>query len=67
MPFYIVICLQEANRISKAGDFVIISSKTRKQILNQADALNRLRTIIYDVSKLPKEKTPEELELEENR
>jgi len=58
---------REANRITKNGDFVITSSKTRKQLLNQADALNRLRTIIYDASKLPKEKSPEELELEETR
>ena len=59
--------MQEANRITKHGDFIVTSDKTRKQILNQGDCLNRLRTMIFDASVLPKEPTPEELELAAKR
>ncbi|XP_067933098.1 la-related protein 7-like [Watersipora subatra] len=58
---------KEANRITKHGELIVTSDKTRKQILNQGDCLNRLRTMIFDASVLPKEPTPEELALAEKR
>jgi len=46
---------------------ILTSDKTRKQIVNQADCLNRLRTLIFDASKLPKETSPEEIALAAKR
>lgn len=63
----ILIYCQEKNRITKHGELVITSDKTRKQILNQADCLNRIRTLIFDASKKPKEPTAEELAAKERR
>ena len=63
--FFLVI--QERNRVTKDGYLIITSEKTRKQILNQADCLNRLRAMIFDASKKLREPTPEELELAAKR
>lgn len=35
------------NQINKDGYFIIRSEKTRLQLLNQADAITKLRDIIY--------------------
>ena len=40
--------LQEADNVSKDGYYVIKSNKTRLQLLNQADCLDRIRTMIFD-------------------
>ncbi|KAF6041234.1 hypothetical protein EB796_000465 [Bugula neritina] len=58
---------RESNRITKHGEMILTSDKTRKQIVNQADCLNRLRTLIFDASKLPKETSPEEIALAAKR
>ncbi|XP_045212282.2 peptidyl-tRNA hydrolase ICT1, mitochondrial-like [Mercenaria mercenaria] len=51
---------QQQNRVTKDGDFVVRSEKTRKQILNQADCLDKIRHMIFQASVLPKELTPEQ-------
>jgi len=40
--------LQEADNISKDGYFIIRSDKTRLRMLNQADCLDRIRTMIFN-------------------
>ncbi|RUS71638.1 hypothetical protein EGW08_020600 [Elysia chlorotica] len=58
---------QEHGRVTKEGYLVVRSDMTRKQMLNQADCLNKLRNMIYKASELPKEPTAEEVELKEKR
>ena len=58
---------QEHGRVTKEGFFVVRSDMTRKQMLNQADCLNKLRNMIYRASELPKEPTSEDIELKEKR
>ncbi|KAK3801947.1 hypothetical protein RRG08_064541 [Elysia crispata] len=58
---------QEHGRVTKDGFFVVRSDMTRKQMLNQADCLNKLRNMIYKASELPREPTTEEMELKEKR
>ncbi|VDM01118.1 unnamed protein product, partial [Schistocephalus solidus] len=41
-----VILEKEANRISKDGFLIMQSDKTRQQLLNQADCLERLRRMV---------------------
>jgi len=40
--------MQETGRITKDGFLVVNSEKTSRQMLNQADCLDQLRTIIYN-------------------
>lgn len=58
---------QQPNRVTKNGDFVVTSEKTRKQILNQADCLDKIRNMIFQASVLPKELTPEQKALIKKR
>ena len=58
---------QQPNRVTKDGDLIMASEKTRKQILNQADCLEKIRHIIFQASTLPKELTPEQKELIKKR
>ncbi|GFR60534.1 peptidyl-tRNA hydrolase ICT1, mitochondrial-like [Elysia marginata] len=58
---------QEHGRVTKEGYFVVRSDMTRKQMLNQADCLNKLRNMIYKASELPQELTSEEIDLKEKR
>ncbi|RTG82417.1 peptidyl-tRNA hydrolase ICT1 [Schistosoma bovis] len=60
---------REANRINKENYFIITSDHTRKQILNQADCLERIRRIIREcVNSLNKpEPSPETLEAIQSR
>lgn len=48
--------------MTKDGYMVVSSEKTRKQLLNQADCLAKLRTLIWESSVKPHEPTSEELE-----
>ena len=41
-------CEQEADRITKDGYLLIKSDKTRLRMMNQADCLDRIRTMIFD-------------------
>ncbi|XP_076170329.1 large ribosomal subunit protein mL62 [Ptiloglossa arizonensis] len=50
-------------KINKEGYFVIKSELTRSQHLNLADALRKLRTIIWDSIKPPPETSPETKEM----
>lgn len=50
---------KEKSRINKDGYFVTTSDKTRKQVLNQADCLDKIRTSIYAVSKVREGPTEE--------
>lgn len=47
--------------MTKDGYMVVSSEKTRKQILNQADCLAKLRMLIWESSVKPHEPTAEEL------
>ncbi|KAK3608743.1 hypothetical protein CHS0354_027701 [Potamilus streckersoni] len=52
----------EHGKINKEGELIITSDKTRKQLLNQADCMDKIRTIIFKASIKPKEPTQETLE-----
>ncbi|WAQ96456.1 ICT1-like protein [Mya arenaria] len=54
---------EQQNRVTKNGELIVTSEKTRKQILNQADCLDKIRHMIFQASRKPKELTPYELEL----
>lgn len=49
----------EKGRITKDGDLVVTSEKTRTQMLNQADCLDKVREMIYNSAKKPVEMTEE--------
>jgi len=59
----------QKHRINKREEFVITSEKTRSQLLNQADCLDRIRHYIREseVRATPKEIDPEEEELKKKR
>ncbi|XP_012165454.1 peptidyl-tRNA hydrolase ICT1, mitochondrial [Bombus terrestris] len=54
---------QYKNKLSKEGYLIIKSELTRSQQLNLADALRKLREIIWKVAKPPSEIPPETLEM----
>ncbi|XP_059166087.1 large ribosomal subunit protein mL62-like [Physella acuta] len=58
---------QESGRLTKDGFLVVQSDMTRKQMLNQADCLNKIRKMIYGAAVEPREPTKEEIELREER
>ncbi|KAK4468087.1 hypothetical protein MN116_008258 [Schistosoma mekongi] len=60
---------REANRINKENYFIITSDHTRKQILNQADCLERIRRIVRECenSLFKPEPNPETLEAIQRR
>ncbi|CAL1530823.1 unnamed protein product [Lymnaea stagnalis] len=58
---------QEQGRITKDGFFVVRSDLTRKQMLNQADCMNKIRNMIYSASVLPHQPTKEEVKIHEER
>jgi len=59
----------QKHRINKRNEFVISSEKTRTQLLNQADCLDRIRHYIREseVKATPKEVDPEEEELKKKK
>ncbi|CAE1171147.1 ICT1 [Acanthosepion pharaonis] len=57
----------EKGRINKNGYMFINSDRTRKQLLNQADCLQKLRTIIFNASYQPQEPTVEEKKFHSER
>lgn len=58
----------QKHRINKSGDFVITSEKTRTQLLNQADCMDKIRHYIREaeIQATPKEPTQEMVEKKEN-
>lgn len=42
------------NRINKEGYLIVRSEKTRKMMLNQADCMEQIRSMIYQASFKPK-------------
>ena len=46
--YFSLCCVQEADHISKDGYLIMKSNKTRLQLMNQADCLDRIRTMIFD-------------------
>ena len=54
-------------RITKAGYLVVNSDKTRVQLMNQADCLDKLRCIIRAADKKPYEPSEEDVALLEKR
>jgi len=61
--------ISQKHRINKRNEFVITSEKTRTQLLNQADCLDRIRHYIREAEAeaTPKEIDPEEEALAEKR
>jgi len=51
--------LQEKNRINKNGELYLTSMKTRSQLKNLEDAIQKLERIIEEASYVPPETTPE--------
>lgn len=58
---------QEKNRINKDGYLILQSEKTRKQILNQADCLDKLRSIVRTACKKEKVPSAEDIQLMNQR
>ncbi|KAH9504013.1 Peptidyl-tRNA hydrolase ICT1, mitochondrial [Bulinus truncatus] len=58
---------QEHGRVNKEGYLVVRSDMTRKQLINQADCMNKIRQMIYAASVVPKQATKEEIELHKKR
>ncbi|KAL3314117.1 Peptidyl-tRNA hydrolase ict1, mitochondrial [Cichlidogyrus casuarinus] len=50
-----LIAKKEAGRINKDGELIVSSDKTRQQILNKADCLERIRQIIRAAEAKPRE------------
>jgi len=48
--FFCCCCVQEADRISKDGYLIMKSDKTRLRLMNQADCMDRIRSMIFDVT-----------------
>ena len=55
------------NRINKDGYLIVTSERTRKQILNQADALDKIRSMVFKAAIKPRELTAEEIQLKDKR
>ena len=51
---------KHVNRLTKDGYFVVKSEKTRKALLNQADCLERIRSVIFEASQKPRGLSEEE-------
>ncbi|KAK2151404.1 hypothetical protein LSH36_364g01062 [Paralvinella palmiformis] len=62
-----ILLQNEQTRITKDGFLVVRSEKTRKQMLNQADCLEKIRSMIWRASILPREPTEEEIAIMEKR
>ncbi|XP_074648722.1 large ribosomal subunit protein mL62-like [Tubulanus polymorphus] len=58
---------KERNRINKDGFLILSSDRTRKQILNQADCLDKLRNMIRTASIKPAETSEDDLALKRKR
>ncbi|KAK6187738.1 hypothetical protein SNE40_005695 [Patella caerulea] len=58
---------KEQNNINKEGFLIITSDRSRKQMLNQADCLDKLRTMIFNSCQKPYEPTEEEIRIKNKR
>ncbi|XP_046577703.1 peptidyl-tRNA hydrolase ICT1, mitochondrial-like [Haliotis rubra] len=58
---------KEAGRITKGGYLVVTSDATRKQMLNQADCMEKIRTVIFGAGELPRELTEQERTVRDRR
>ena len=64
----LILLKQEAGRITKDGYLVVTSEKTRRQLLNQADCMDRIRTMIFEAANdKPFVPTPEQLAVIQSR
>ncbi|XP_033745305.1 peptidyl-tRNA hydrolase ICT1, mitochondrial-like isoform X2 [Pecten maximus] len=52
---------QQKYHINKEGYLMVSSEKTRKQVLNKADCMDQIRSMIYKGAVKPKEQSPQEL------
>ncbi|XP_070187009.1 large ribosomal subunit protein mL62-like isoform X2 [Littorina saxatilis] len=57
----------EHNRVTKEGYLVLTSDKTRKQMLNQADVMDKLRSIVFKAAAKPRGLTDQEIQLRDKR
>ncbi|PVD38678.1 hypothetical protein C0Q70_01298 [Pomacea canaliculata] len=57
----------ESNKITKDGYLVVSSERTRIQLLNQADCMDKLRTMIFRAAIRPRGLTQEEIQLRDKR
>lgn len=58
---------QERNKISKDGYYITTSDKTRKQLMNQADALEKIRFAVRQAATMNSEPTEQDLEVLKKR
>jgi len=49
------------NRINKDGFLIVKSEKTRKNLLNQADCMDQIRSMIFDAAQVKKEISSDDL------
>ncbi|XP_072043011.1 large ribosomal subunit protein mL62-like [Amphiura filiformis] len=54
---------KKQTKINKAGELVFSSDRTRSQITNFADCLQKIRDTVVEVTKKPKEPTQEDLQV----
>ncbi|KAK7500989.1 hypothetical protein BaRGS_00007869 [Batillaria attramentaria] len=57
----------QKTRITKDGYLVVTSDRTRKQMLNQADCMDKIRTMVFKAAEKPRGLTEEETELRDKR
>lgn len=62
IPNTLTNCLQNVNKLTKDGYLVIRSEKTRSQQLNLADAMERLRSLIWKAAEPEPKKSEETIE-----
>ena len=55
--------IQEQSRINKEGFMIVTSEKTRKQVMNQADVLSKIRKMIFDAGVVSRVTTEEDLKI----
>ena len=58
---------QEQNKITNDGYLIVTSDKTRKQILNQADCIDKIRQMVFVAGRPPKQPSPEKIQEIERR
>ncbi len=65
--FFFIVLFQEQNKITNDGYLIVTSDKTRKQILNQADCIDKIRQMVFVAGRPPKQPSPEKIQEIERR
>ena len=53
--------IKQINRMTKEGYLIFKSEKTRKSLLNQADCLEQIRSLLFETAKKPRGLTEMEI------